>query len=427
MRNNMDLSIDLPHSQRSVNVHKRKHGLSIKHDPRTPGIRGKLLCRIVLAACLLALGLPLQAQIEGGPPAKYFRLEHLTALRWGFGADEPKEPVTFVVGKSDPARDWYGTQPAASAAEGKSAEAAAAPRTIQFPIEGEPATAYRLHLAFVLGDRAVPAIAVTINGRRGVFYLSSKLNSVIGSMDDQFESAYVPADVSIQFPGNYLHSGTNSIALEVLRVDEPSNLPAGLNYDAIELDSSQTAPASASASIQPTVFYKRNGDKLTELVDVFVEDGGPVEHGELDLELNGAHYKQPLHAGSGFGEQRFEFDVPEFAAGTQAHLSVDRGREDEPSGCRQSTRRRSGRCCWSLTFIWTLGIRTIRQRWPRSRTAPWMRPWILRSRSRTSVTARTDRGCWTSLCRHAQRPIAIALSQRCGSSRSLFPLSMRIC
>ncbi len=181
--------------------------------------------------------------------------------------------------------------------------------------------AYRLHLAFVLGDRAVPAIAVTINGRRGVFYLSSKLNSVIGSMDDQFESAYVPADVSIQFPGSYLHSGANSIALEVLRVDEPSNLPAGLNYDAIELDSSQTPPASASASIQPTVFYKRNGDKLTELVDVFVEDGGPVEHGELDLELNGAHYRQPLHAGSGFGEQRVEFDIPEFAAGTQTHLS----------------------------------------------------------------------------------------------------------
>ena len=98
----------------------------------------------------------------------------------------------------------------------------------------------------MLGDRAVPAIAVTINGRRGVFYLSSKLNSVIGSMDDQFESAYVPADVSIQFPGSYLHSGTNSIALEVLRVDEPSNLPAGLNYDAIELDSLQTTPASAS-------------------------------------------------------------------------------------------------------------------------------------------------------------------------------------
>ena len=102
----------------------------------------------------------------------------------------------------------------------------------------------------MLGDRAVPAIAVTINGRRGVFYLSSKLNSVIGSMDDQFESAYVPADVSIQFPGSYLHSGTNSIALEVLRVDEPSNLPAGLNYDAIELDSSQATPASA-LSVHP--------------------------------------------------------------------------------------------------------------------------------------------------------------------------------
>ena len=215
------------------------------------------------------------------PPARYFRLERLIGLRWGFGVGKPKDPVTFVVGKSNPAKDWFGSQPAASLGEGKSAESAAAPRMIQFAIEGEPAPEYRLHLALMLGDRAVPAIAVTINGRRGIVYLSSKLNSVLGGMDDQFESAYVPADVSIQFSGSYLHQGTNSIAFEVLRVDEPANLPAGLNYDAIELDSIQATPSNALASIQPTIFYKRKGDKLTELVDVFVQDSD--QSGELEL------------------------------------------------------------------------------------------------------------------------------------------------
>ncbi|HXS12121.1 MAG TPA: polysaccharide lyase family protein [Acidobacteriaceae bacterium] len=277
-----------------------------------------VLCGIALAACVVGSSLPLRAQTDA-PGSKVFQIGVFDRSPLGFRGGQPKEPVTFVVGASDPAKDWYGTQPASSVAEGKSAEAAAAPRTIQFAIQGEPATKYRLHLALVLGDRAVPAIAVTINGRRGVFYLSSKLNSVLGGMDDQFESAYVPADVSIQFPGSYLHKGTNSIALEVLRVDEPANLPAGLNYDAIELDSLQATSASAQASIQPTVFYKRDGDKLTELVDVFVQDS--ARNGELDLELNGAHYKQPLHAKNGFGEERFEFDVPEFTAGTQAHLS----------------------------------------------------------------------------------------------------------
>ncbi|HEX5284217.1 MAG TPA: polysaccharide lyase family protein [Bryocella sp.] len=271
-------------------------------------------------ASVLGLAPLLKAQTANSF-SKVFQIGAFDRSPLGFRGGEPKAAVTFVVGKSDPARDWYGTQPAASAVERKTAEAASAPRTIQFAIEGETAPQYRLHLAVVLGDRAVPAIAVTINGRRGVFYLSSKLSSVLGGMDDQFESAYVPADVTIEFPGSYLHKGANSIALEVLRVDEPAELPAGLNYDAIELDSLQTAPERARASIQPTVFYKRNGDRLTELVDVFVQESDAGEHGELDLEVNGTHYKHPFHAKNGFGEERFEFDVPEFAVATEAHLS----------------------------------------------------------------------------------------------------------
>ena len=318
MHENVVPSLDISYFRSLIEGCKRRCGSSSEKKGLKHG--SWLLFRISLPVCVLGLGLPLHAQTAGSV-SKVFQIGAFDRSPLGFHGGQPKEPVTFVVGKSDPARDWYGSQPAASAAEGKSAEVAAAPRTIQFAIDGEPAAAYRLHIAVTLGDRAVPAVAVAINGRRGVFYLSSKLNSVLGGMDDQFESAYVPADVSIQFPGSYLHKGTNSIALEVLRVDEPANLPAGLTYDAIQLDSLQAMPASERASVQPTVFYKRGGEKLTELVDVFVEDSDTAEHGELDLELNGAHYKQPLHGKSGFGEQRVEFEVPEFAVGTQAHLS----------------------------------------------------------------------------------------------------------
>ena len=318
MHDHFDPSIDSLYFQRFMEACRRKYGFSSRGKLSAQGTRnrGRLFCELSLLACVFAMTVSLQGQTDTSA-GKVFQIGAFDRSTLGFHGGQPKGPVTFVVGKSDPARDWYGSQPASFSSDGKGASA---PRTVQFAIDGEPAAAYRLHLAVLLGDRAVPAIAVTINGRRGVFYLSSKLNAVLGGMDDQFESAYVPADVSVHFPGNYLHKGTNSIELEVLRVDESSNLPAGLNYDAIQLDSLPAMPASQRASIQPTVFYKRSGAKLTEIVDVYLNEVA-AERGDLDLELNGAHYSQPLHTKSGFGEKRFEFDIPEFAAGTQAHLS----------------------------------------------------------------------------------------------------------
>jgi hypothetical protein len=199
---------------------------------------------------------------------------------------------------------------------------ASAPRTIQFQLPSVPEQTYRLHIALVLGGRSIPALAVTINGKRGVFYLQSKLNSVLGGMDDSFETAYVTADVSIGFPGSYLREGKNSIAFEVLRVDAPESLPTNLGYDAIELDGgpAQGVANHASATVVPTVFYKRNGDRLTEIVDVFVNHDRPIGRGKLNFQLARQHYRQPFKTSNAFGEERFEFEVPEFSPHTRARI-----------------------------------------------------------------------------------------------------------
>lgn len=273
---------------------------------------------IAMVAAGLALGSVAGAQ-EGPGFTKVFQIGAFDRSTLGFHGGQPKEPVRFVVGQSDPAEDWYGEQPAGSG----SADTASAPRTIQFEVSGEPAQTYRLHVGLVMAGRSVPALAVTVNGRRGVFYLRSKLNTVLGGMDDSFETAYVPADVTVTFPGSYLHKGTNSIAFDVVRVDAPVELPESVGYDAIELDAGAQPQRATSmaATILPTVFYKRDGGKLNEEIDVYVEHGQPVASGEIELELAGKRYQQPFHTTNEFGEERFAFEVPEFSPHAQASVA----------------------------------------------------------------------------------------------------------
>jgi hypothetical protein len=238
-----------------------------------------------------------------------------------FHGGRPEHPVNFVVGESDPAKDWYADQPSLPVAH---AQDQTDVRTIQFSLSSAPAALYRLHVALVLAGRAVPALRVSINGKSGTFYLRSKLNSTLGGMDDAFETAYVPADVSFDFPGNYLHQGSNTIGFQAIETGEPTGLPEGLNYDAIELDISKDSRSAAmpEAKIVPTVFYQQHEGHLSEIVDVFIRHSTPAKSGSsVDLVVGSGHYSQRFDTDEDFGEERLEFTVPEFPAKTRARVS----------------------------------------------------------------------------------------------------------
>jgi hypothetical protein len=277
-------------------------------------------------AVFLVMGVRHAVAAQSKPAlAKIFQVGVFDRSSSEFHGGRPERPVNFVVGQSDPARDWYADQPSLLAKPSPAhAEGRSDLRMIQFSLPGAPAPVYRLHVALVLAGREIPALRVSINGKSGTFYLQSKLDSTLGGMDDAFETAYVPADVSFDFPGSYLHQGSNTISFQAIETAEPTGLPGGLNYDAIELDSGTDSHSAAMpvAKIVPTVFYQQHDGHLSEIVDVFIRHSAPAKSGSsLDLVIGSGHYSQPFDTDEDFGEEKLEFTVPEFPANTQARVS----------------------------------------------------------------------------------------------------------
>ena len=149
---------------------------------------------------------------QGGQSAIVFRIGTFDRSSAEFAGGAPKQPVDFIVGESSPAKDWYAAQPAelVSAMGTHPTNDAAAPRTITFSLPHAPAVAYRLRVSLLIEGASVPALRVNINGKHGTFFLQPKLDSNMGDMIDSFDPAYSHADVTFNFPGSYLHSGTNT-------------------------------------------------------------------------------------------------------------------------------------------------------------------------------------------------------------------------
>ena len=243
-----------------------------------------------------------------------------------FAGGMPKQPVNFLVGKSNSAKEWYAAQPAefVSAVGTHPTNNTAAPRTITFSLAHAPAAAYQLHIAVLIETASVPALRVSIDGKRGMFYLQPKLDYNNGDQYDSFDPAYSHADVICAFPGSYLHSGTNTITLQAIEEADQAVPNAGLTYDAIELDRNAEAfhSRASSARIVPAIFYRKQQGQLEEMVDVIVRHGERVKPGSsVDLAIAGKRYHQTIQGGQDFGEEKLTFAVPEFPARTQAQLS----------------------------------------------------------------------------------------------------------
>ncbi len=254
-----------------------------------------------------------------------FRLGTFDRASTEFLQEPSTTPVTFVVNKSDPAKDWPATQAADFVSvPGTSEDKKAAPRTITFLLDQAAAAAYRLHLSFLIESPSVPAIQVGINGKHGIFYLHPRLDYAMGNLMSSFNPAYSSADVLFQFPGSMLHPGENTITLQPIEQTEKVIPDAGLTYDAVELDrvANLKDEQASSALIVPSIFYKQQQAQLEELVDVFLRFDKPVIAGDsVDLVVGGKHYHQTVPGNQDFGEEKIQFAVSEFPAKTRAQLT----------------------------------------------------------------------------------------------------------
>jgi hypothetical protein len=288
---------------------------------------------LAAALTVLALAAPLAAQsatpLAAQPGITVFQIGDFNRSSMELAQGDAKQPVTYTVGQSTAAKDWFSTQRVVFSPADAS-EPAAAPRTISFSID-HPAPSYTLHLAAIVKLNTVPAVEVGINGKHGRFYLHPTLNYDNGDGNDVFDPQYSTADVEFAFPGSYLHTGANTITIEVVE-DADAPIPgAHLTWDALELDSASSpalaAPTggahSLTAQLEPTIFFVQQNGALAERVDVFLRSAKPVAAGgSADLALAGKHYRASLRGGYDFGEEQLQFLVPEFPAQTAAQLTV---------------------------------------------------------------------------------------------------------
>ncbi len=237
-----------------------------------------------------------------------------------FAGGEPHSAVHFVAGQDQPRTAWYAFAPVAWA--GKPADPASAPRAIDFSIAGRPGTAYRLKVSLLIEHSSVPALRVGINGRLGTFYLHPKLDYSMGDTVAAFYPAYARAEVEVDFPGSWLKSGANSISFQAVPAGDKIIPDAGFVYDAIELQQADAIPMAIRAHAEPTIFFQKHGASLEERVDVFVRYDRRPRSGRVELAIAGHTFSTPLRADQDFGEERISFEVPEFAANTQARLTV---------------------------------------------------------------------------------------------------------
>ncbi|MGH9942353.1 MAG: polysaccharide lyase family protein [Pyrinomonadaceae bacterium] len=235
-------------------------------------------------------------------------------------------PVVYTVATGQP-QHWVGAQQAV--VPGKSGAA----RKIQFELQSAPQGIYRLRLGLILKTARPPVVEVDVNGYRGWFHQPVETYKE-GNSEGAILPQYAIGTMTIDVPPEFLRAGRNEIALTAVTDELSTAMPGGettdfavLNYDALELVNEQGAGTVASgvtsAQATPTVFYRREGGRLSEVVSVTVGWRGLSPQGTVTLSLPGWNRTQPLAAtGRDFGEQRLEFSVPEFAAGTRATVTV---------------------------------------------------------------------------------------------------------
>jgi alpha-mannosidase len=224
----------------------------------------------------------------------------------------------YTIGRSA-AKDWPSRQPGS---ENDSQGTRPHPFTILFNLNSPPKGTYQLIFSALLYNPRTPHLEVSINGKTGVYYFHPKLSYYPG--DPAFWSPIYAADqLTIDLPASALHMGENKLVLTAL--DNPQDGPGDswLTYDALRLtQDSQSPNRSPRLDVTPTVFYVTSGNGLNEVVRVTATLSDKVRRGNMRLKLGGKEYQAQLSTAPDFGEQQFEFSVPEFSSPATAELTL---------------------------------------------------------------------------------------------------------
>ena len=309
------------------------------------------ICRPAsLLAAVLAMACAATAEQQQQDKNVVWRIGEFDQTSREFGHDVDLEsgnlkPV-FIVGKSK-TEDWPAWQTTWAGAEKR-----LTPYTVVFTLQNPLAANYHLRISVLLVNPAVPDLMVEINGQRGRFFFERKISYYPG--DDRIDSPIYGGDtLDIDLPGRFLKTGENKLILTAVADAQNPDTRASLIYDALELTQGPRTRAETVTTIEPTVFYRQRENQTYELATVTVTSDHKLGSGSVELTIGKQHLQAALKGENDFGQERLEFEVPEFANGTAASLSIQANGKLYRSSSVLNPERK-----WSLYLVphWHLDI-----------------------------------------------------------------------
>jgi hypothetical protein len=225
------------------------------------------------------------------------------------------EPVVVDAGAPDAASRWPASQSGTLSAHSSPQSHT---RTIRFRMETAASGAYVLDLAIMAGNPRVPHLELELNGARGTAYIDRRLSYHAEGRADSPICA--EARERIPIPASALRQGDNELRITAVDGSPDENGDSQIGWDALALLRTGPANADPEISVEPTYLFVNENGALRELITATVA-AAPVTRGTLTLALAGAQYRADL-APARFGQQRFQFQVPEFSAGSEARVTL---------------------------------------------------------------------------------------------------------
>ena len=223
----------------------------------------------------------------------------------------------FTVGQSKNS-DWPAFQTCTvNAALGKHSS----PYTILFDLANAPQETYTLEISVLLGRQSVPDLLVEINGRKGLNFFDRKISYYAGN-DGVDSPIYGGDQVEIKIPAGFLIKGQNKLVLTAVEDPENSEAEAMLVYDALRLTQGPGERPRPTATVKPTIFFKQLENLMYEVTTVTVTLPEKLRAGAVDLSIGSKHFRSTLATTNDFGQQRFQFEVPEFGEKTAANVMI---------------------------------------------------------------------------------------------------------
>lgn len=253
----------------------------------------------------------------------------------GIDYSDPKQDPVYRVGQSKESEDWWRFQPGPANGMTGGREH---PFTVLFDIKQPPRGVYRLTITVLYETPRLSYLKLNLNGHSGHFYFHPKLDYRAGDWEGTFVPQTSWDKKTIELPAEWFRQGENRLVLTAL--DDPPQVETslgsiapghtGLVYDALELEQDPDARydwSRIAPLVVPSIFYRQAGSGLkegglNEVVEVYAGFARMPARSEAQLTINGKTLRTTFASAEEFGEQRLEFQVPEWTGTIHGELKV---------------------------------------------------------------------------------------------------------